>query len=266
MTTEMNGSRGSDDGASTTRRTFLVGAAAAGGALALGGLPALGAADAEATTFTVRIENIADQTGTTLDPSGDVSGVPVVLSPGAFAVHSNGEPMFTSGEPERNNGLEEVAEDGDPTRLIEALGADDRVAQAGAFTTPEGAMGPGPLTPGNAYEFEIQARPPAQYLSLVTMFVQSNDLFYALGGAGGFDLFDGSDPASGDVTSAVGLWDAGTEVNEEPGAGENQAPRQGGPGVGLVERGTVAPIEEVNGYDYPPVEGVLSVTLTPSQM
>jgi hypothetical protein len=248
-----------------SRRTFLAGAAAAGGAMAMGGLPAIGAADQEATTFTIRIENISGTTGTTLDPSGDASGVPVVLSPGAFAVHRRGMPIFTEGEPERDNGLEEIAEDGMPGRLAESLAMDDTVAQAGAFATPVGADGPGPLPPGMAYEFEFQAEPPAQYLSLVTMFVQSNDLFYALGGDGGMAVFDGMEPKSGDVTSQLGLWDAGTEINEEPGAGENQAPRQSGAGVGLVERDTVVPIEDVNGYDYPAAEDVVSVTLSPSE-
>ena len=253
------------DDSRLSRRTFLAGAAAAGGALALGGLTGVGAAGAEATTFTVRIENVSGETDTTLDPSGDASGVPLVLSPGAFAAHTRGEPIFTDGEPERNNGLEEIAEDGDPTRLAESLSTDGLVTEAGAFTTPVGASGPGPLPPGMAYEFEVAAAPPARYLSMVTMFVQSNDLFYALGGDGGLELFDGMTPVSGDVTSHLGLWDAGTEINEEPGAGQNQAPRQSGAGVGLVERGTVAPIEDVNGYDYPAVEDVVSVTITPSQ-
>ena len=64
----------------------------------------------------------------------------------------------------------------------------------------------------------------------------------------------------------MSLWDAGTEINEEPGVGENQPQRQRGAGVGLVERGTVAPIEDVNGYDYPKTEDVLKVMLVPDGM
>ena len=33
-------------------------------------------------------------------------------------------------------------------------------------------------------------------------------------------------PLSGEVTSQLGLFDAGTEVNEEPGVGSSQAPRR----------------------------------------
>jgi hypothetical protein len=249
----------------TSRRSFLAGAVAAGSGVALLGLPTLGQAQPPETTFTVRIANVSDQTGITLDPSGDPSGVPVVLSPGAYAVHTPGEPIFSADEPERDNGLEEIAEDGSPSRLVGTLQSLPHVVTAGAFATPVGNGSPGPLPPGGVYEFETTASRPAAYLSLVTMFVQSNDLFYALGGPGGFQLFEGADPVAGDVTAHVGLWDAGTEINEEPGAGESQAPRQSGAGVGLVERGTVATIESVNGYDYPAVSDVLRVTLEPTE-
>jgi len=95
------------------------------------------------------------------------------------------------------------------------------------------------------------------------MFVPSNDAFYALGGATGVPLTDMVHPTQGDVTERVDLWDAGTEINEEPGVGENQPQRQRAAGVGLVERGTVATIEDVNGYDYPATEDVLQLLVQP---
>jgi len=36
-------------------------------------------------------------------------------------------------------------------------------------------------------------------------------------------------PRTGDVTADVQLWDAGTEVNMEPGVGADQPPRQSAP-------------------------------------
>jgi hypothetical protein len=247
----MPGNDASGTGSTTrTRRGFLAGAAGVGaGAAVLGGpsvLDGVAQQGQRETSFTARIENVSD--GMTLQPT-DGSMQPVPLSPGAFAVHSSGEPMFSHGEPERMNGLEEIAEDGNPGPMVTTLADTDIVSTSGAFTTPVGASEPGPLTPGDAYEFSFRADRPAMYLSLVTMFVPSND------------LFDGNDPVTGDVTEHVGLWDAGTEINEEPGVGENQVQRQRGTGVGLVERGTVAPIEEVNGYDYPAVADVIRVTL-----
>jgi hypothetical protein len=249
-------------GRTSTRRGFLAGAGAVG--VAAVGLPAAGAlqqSGMRTRSFDVRIENVSRSTTLQTTAMGAASEQPVPLSPGAYAVHTPDEPIFTSGEPERDNGLEEIAEDGMPGTLAEHLAARETVTDSGAFARPIGADRPAPLGPGDTYAFEVTASGPASYLSLVTMFVPSNDLFYALGGARGLRLFEEGDPVTGDVTDRVGLWDAGTEVNEEPGVGENQVQRQRGAGVGLVERGTVAPIEAVNGYDYPAVEDVIEVRL-----
>jgi hypothetical protein len=81
----------------------------------------------------------------------------------------------------------------------------------------------------------------------------------------GIALFDASGkPIAGDITSQILLWDAGTEVNEEPGLGPNQAPLQPAPNTGPAEHGVVRPISEVkDGFDYPSVAEVLRVTITP---
>lgn len=232
-----------------SRRQVLVGATALGFAgVGASTLPSLGTANSGPTEFSVTIENIGGPE--------TVNGSPFVISPGAFASHKNGAPIFSKGAPERNNGLEEVAEDGTPGRLAGVL-------ENAALVYESGTFGEGPLTPGSesSYTFSVEAKPPYEYLSLVTMFVQSNDLFYAIGGHGGIDLFDGNEAIEGDVTSHLRLWDAGTEINEQPGHGQNQAPRQKGAGLGLVERGTIVPIKDVNGYDYPNVTDVLTVTV-----
>ena len=102
---------------------------------------------------------------------------------------------------------------------------------------------------------------PGSSLSFATMLVQSNDLFFAFS-PGGLPLFDTSgEPIMGDVTDQVMLWDAGTEQNEFPGAGPNQAPRQPGPDTGTDEDGPVAAIDDA--FDYPPTTDVLRVTITP---
>ena len=258
------------DGVERSRRGFLAGSALLGaGVFTVGGKNALAAGaerllqvttpGAPETTFRVRIENTATEP---IEASNGET-YPVVFSPGAFAAHARGEPIFTDDEPERNNGLEEVAEDGAPGRLGESLAALDFVSDSGVFTTPVGADGPGPLTPGNAYEFEVAAGGLSRYLSLASMFVPSNDLFVASRDDGGIRLFDEDGPVSGDVTGRLGLWDAGTEINEEPGAGANQVQNQPAANVGLTERGTVVPVAEVNGYDYPDLADVLSVSVTP---
>jgi len=66
------------------------------------------------------------------------------------------------------------------------------------------------------------------------MFAQSNDLFFAPE-PNGIPLFDAAGRArSGDSPDSIVLWDAGTEMNEQPGAGPNQAPRQAAPGPRTV--------------------------------
>ena len=134
-------------------------------------------------------------------------------------------------EPDRGAGLEALAEDGNPAELAANL-----PRNSGVFTTPVGADGPGPLTPGNAYEFTFVAR-PGDRLSFATMYVQSNDLFLAPGDTGIALFTDDRQPISGDITDQIGLWDAGTEVNEQPGVGANQAPRQAAANTGVDEGG-----------------------------
>jgi hypothetical protein len=53
------------------------------------------------------------------------------------------------------------------------------------------------------------------------MMGQSNDWFYAPAESG-IDLFENGRGISGDITSQMVLWDAGTEVDQEPGIGSDQ--------------------------------------------
>ena len=118
------------------------------------------------------------------------------------------------------------------------------------------------LEPGQSESVTFNAG-KGHYLSFATMFVQSNDLFYAPA-EDGLALYDGSgDAVTGDVTDMIDLWDAGTEVNEEPGVGPNQAPRQAGPDTGMDENGNVVLITDVmDGFTYPADEDVIMVSLT----
>ena len=187
------------------------------------------------------------------------------LAPVVWAVHGDSMGagvIFTSGEADRGLGLEALAEDGDPALLAAALGDIDHGAQA----VPEGADAPGPAFPGDSYRFTITAA-PGQYLSFATMFVQSNDLFYGPD-ENGIALFDDMGaPIAGRVTRHVDLWDAGTEVNQQPGVGDDQAPRQAGPDTGADEMGVVRLIADSgDGYRYPPVAAVVRVVICPHDM
>ena len=189
-----------------------------------------------------------------------LTGLTGPIAPGVYAVHTGSSVLFAAGALDRGEGLEALAEDGDPSGLASAVSARSGVVESGAFDTPEGAGGPAPAFPGEVYVFTVTAV-PGDRLSLATMLVQSNDLFYAPAEAG-LALFDGGgNPYTGDITGMFLLWDAGTEVNQFPGVGPDQAPRQAGGNTGETEGGTVRQVNDE--YTYPDVDQVIRVTLTP---
>ena len=186
----------------------------------------------------------------------------VGLSPGVFIIHDDMHlaPVFTIGQADRGEGLEAQAEEGNPVPL--SMGLDGMgFKQIGVFNTAVGADKPGPLMPGQAYEFSFQAV-PGDRLTFTEMFGQSNDLFFAPD-ENGIALFGGMKPISGTFTGAVQLWDAGTEVNQEPFVGSDQAPRQAAPNTGAAENGVVQSITTVtDGFTYPSVLASLKLTIT----
>ena len=208
----------------------------------------MGAKKQGKTTFTIHIENVS--TPTTLRSASGATA-PAPHSPGLWIVHTSKHPVFTEGKPDRGAGLESQAEDGDPSKLAASVKKAKGVVASGVFNTPVGDDKPGPALPGKAYHFTFEAS-PGDRLTVTTMFGQSNDLFYAPGDDG-IALFQKGAPIQGDITSRFHLWDAGTEVNEEPGFGLNQAPRQSAPNTGPSERKPVRRIEDVkDGFTFPP--------------
>lgn len=182
------------------------------------------------------------------DPSGLVASLEVVtgvttpLAPGVAAVIDMEQTVFTAGEPDDGHGLEALAEDGDPSTYAEWTSGT-------VFAVPSGATDPGPLFPGQSYTAEIEAL-TGQYLTLETMFVQSNDWFFSLG-AEGIPLFDAAGAAiGGDITDLVTLWDAGTEIDQTPGVGPDQAPRQTGPNTGADDPDANIRMVGLNATDY----------------
>ncbi len=210
-----------------------------------------------------------DVPGNHVETLAGLTGVTVPLSPGAYAIHSSDAALFETGAA-ASTGIERIAEDGMPTELVSMLSGTDGIKTIEAFTTPDGAEGPGPLAPGNSYSFSVEAV-PGDRLSFATMYIQSNDLYYAFA-PNGLALFDENDqPMSGDVTNQVMLYDAGTEGDQESGAGLDQAPRQSGTDTGPDGEGTVTEVTntdgdsflENDGLTYKETGSVLRVTITP---
>jgi hypothetical protein len=188
----------------------------------------------------------------------------VPLSPGAVATHSDAIQPFSLNKT-ASDGIESLAEDGDPSTLVETLGGASAVTDGASF-------GGGPLLPTKEVTFIVDAETPGEddqgnlipgdRLSIATMHIQSNDYFYAFDPAG-LPLFDDSgDPISGEQTAELSLYDARTESDqEEAGVGLNQAPRQSGPDTGPSQSGTVERVASDIGST--PLFDVIEVTVTP---
>jgi hypothetical protein len=215
-------------------------------------------AQAQATRFTITVDNISK--GEVLKLSNGKTA-PFVSAPVLWAVHTgSANPIFTGGQFDAGKGLEALAETGNPEPLTKSLPGTGGIVTIGAAAMPVGGTAAGPIGPGKGYSFEVEAA-PGQALSVAWMFGQSNDLFYSNDRP--IRLFDASGkPVHGDMTAQLSLWDAGTEVNEEPGLGPNQGPRQKTPDAGVPEHQAVAHVRDK--FSYPKTEGVLRMTITPA--
>jgi hypothetical protein len=190
----------------------------------------------------------------------ELTGFATPISPGVFVVHGEGEPIYTFGQPDRDQGLERIAEDGNAMPLGEALAESppEGASQTGVFDTAVGASMPGPALPGQAFEFEIDAR-EGDRLSFAAMYGMSNDWIFATP-AEGIELRVGRDASEGDVTEQIAIYDAGTEIDQEIAIGSHTAPQQPAPNTGPPD-----PNKEIRAADYPvPTSAHLRVTITPA--
>lgn len=154
------------------------------------------------------------------------------LSPGVWVVTVQDTVLFQTGDT-ASQGIEVLAEDGDPAVLVDSLEEQDFMAQV---------FGTGPIEPGDSVSFTTDIR-PGEKLYFATMFVQSNDLFFAPGENGILLWPEGDTLSTGVITDSVLIWNAGTEVDEPIGTGENQAPRQAAGDTGPDENGVVERVD-----------------------
>lgn len=176
----------------------------------------------------------------------------IKLSVGLWALHGSDGALLRAGLMATGTGIESLAERGDARVWLDELAMDPTIAAAGLIDerVPGQSYETDPIGPGTAREFEIDATPDER-LSIAVMFVQSNDTMLATVSEG--IALDVPDAAIHDVTAQLTLWDAGTEENEAPGIGPNQAPRQEAPDAGTPENGTVQPIATADTAGYPGV-------------
>ncbi len=223
--------------------------------LAAGLLSFTASAD-HATLFKLRIENVSSND---VLKSKTGASAPAAFSPGVAVVYKgHAKALWMAGEMASGKSLERLAEDGNPDPLADSARKMNGMAVQ-VFNTPVGKDQPGPILPGSAYEVTLAANPGAR-LMFIQMFGQSNDLFYSTD-PNGIELFDANGKAiEGDITSSIQLWDAGTEVNQEPGFGPDQAPRQKAPNTGADEHGKIGKVND--GFTYPEISTVLKATIS----
>lgn len=218
-----------------------------------------------AVTFTVTVQDVS--TPGLLSTAREMGTVP--LSPGVFAVFTGGDPAFTVGSP-ADEGTERIAEDGftgPPLPLgseSTLLAAAPRVKSSGVFQSPGGPDAGPAIAAGETATFTITAS-PGDRLQIETMFVQSNDWFYAFAD-GGLALFTGNDAVRGDVTGQLVLYDAGTEADTPPGTGPAQKPVQPpmATNVGTAEAVPIRRASERHPtFTIPATASVIRVTITP---
>lgn len=172
--------------------------------------------------------------------SGYVSPVAPVL----WVLHDKKDmPIFTEGTPDYGMGLETLAETGNPGPLYHSL---DSMGYETGFQAMRTDGTGGPLFPGQKYMFTVEGN-VGQSLSIASMLGASNDIFFSTGDEG-IKLDNGV--AEKDLTHFIELYDAGTEVNEYPGA-QTQA--------NTVEDGNVRLVND--GLPWPEASQVIKVTI-----
>ena len=209
-------------------------------------------------TFTVTIQNVS--TATTLQP-GAVPDRTAPLSPGIWAVLDDGR-LFTL-DTEADLGTERLAEEGSTSEKFTDITDESWVEDHGTFMSAAGANGP-VIGSGETATFTFVAG-PGDKLQIMTMFGQSNDWFYAFDN-GGLDLYDGAeDPATGDVTSELELYDAGTELDEMPGLGVTQKPDH----PATIDVGVIDPVDLIKvatsrhtSFVIPSTSSIIKVTIS----
>ncbi len=98
-------------------------------------------------SFTVTVQNVSTP-GLINTP---IAMIAVPLSPGAWAVFTGNDPMFTEGQ-KADIGTERIAEDGATGTKDAAMGALSNVPTHGVFKTAAG-----PLMPGESAQFTFNA-------------------------------------------------------------------------------------------------------------
>lgn len=206
----------------------------------------------EVVTVSLHLDDIA-AAGSLVASDGTTHDVK--LSPAIVIVHDAAFVPFAAGEA-ASAGLERLAEAGDASVWAGALAEEPAVSAVDAITKLDDATyEAGPFFPGDG-AFVVLDVPGTAMITVAAMFGESNDVFVAATAP----VWDGAAVTYGEWP--LGLFDAGTEVNQEPGLGADQAPRQADADQGAAEGGVIAGIDgtDAAGFGYPAPEAFARLT------
>lgn len=215
------------------------------------------------TVFEITIENVSST------PSFSAqNGTPFInfFSTVFALIHSPPNFLFTRNQKDYNQGLQNLAENGDVSRLLQTLRAVENVEVIGIANEPSSGS-TGILGPNQSFKLILSATSLTARLSLATSFLQGNDILVMSPDAGIRLFNDSGIPLTGDITNLFSMYDLGTEVNEPPGIGSNQVLRQGEPPEGQVSQGAredqpVRLLSDVNdGFRYPTVPNSIRISI-----
>ncbi len=225
----------------------------------LSGSISCGRSSEDPVVFEIKIENISPT------PSFG-PGVINLFSSTFAAIHLKPNFLFTRNQKDYGQGLQDLAENGDVSKLLQSLRAERDLEVVGVANEPSSGT-IGTIAPGQSFTLLLSAVNKDARLSLATCFLQGNDILVMTPDEG-VPLFDnGGNPISGDITSQLSMYDIGTEVNEQPGVGPNQVLRQDVPPEGQVSAGgresqPVRLLSDVNdGFSYPGVQSSIRISI-----
>lgn len=170
------------------------------------------------------------------------TSIMTALSPAIVVVYSGDKnPIYQLGQLDSGNGLKEISQFGNVTKLQNTLKTLPNVK--GVYVA-----GNAPVAPGSSVMTNFKYA-QGDKIAYVTMFGFSNDWFYA-----NEQSIDAN--TVGDVTSKTALFDSGTGVDQYPGAGNHQALFGGTPEAENIIISKVG-----TQYPLPAVQNVLKVTI-----
>lgn len=207
-------------------------------------------------TFRVTFENTTEP-GALVDSQGVAHDI--AFAPAILIAHASDFVLFEPGSASSWDGFEAITEDGNNVGLINALVGEEAIRDLTTFARTDADYNELPLLPGQSVTASVVAE-PGDHLTWVSMYGQSNDVFVGTP-PGGVEAFVDRAPIAGDLSSQIGLYDGGTEVNEEPAVGPNQPGRQASPNTGEDENGVVTEVDgtDASGWTYPAPDQMLSV-------